>query len=98
MPTASPSISPRTGVVLLRVMKPVRVVMAAAPMPTPRNAVSSGSPAAASEPNIASRTIAATTTPSSSPIPPVAPFTLAAVPDSSTCSPVWVLATASSFC
>ena len=63
MPTASPIISARTGVFALSSRNPDAVVMPAMPMPMPTSAVSSGSPAASSDPNVITRTSAATSTP-----------------------------------
>ena len=86
MPTARPSIRARTGAVALSSTKPVSVVMPAIPTPTPTNAVSSGRPAAMTEPNITTRMTAAAATPKSSPAPPDS-CSVAATPENSTCSP-----------
>ncbi len=54
-------------------MKPVSVVIPAMPMPTPTIAVSSGIPAAMSEPKVITSTTRATTTPIASADPPGGP-------------------------
>ena len=78
--------SASTGAVALSSTKPVSVVMPAIPTPTPTNAVSSGRPAAMTEPNITTRMTAAAATPKSSPAPPDS-CSVAATPENSTCSP-----------
>lgn len=57
-------------------------------MPTPMSAVSSGSPAAAIEPKVISRTTAATATPMPSATPPAAGWVARAVPPTSTVRPL----------
>ncbi|CAM5523485.1 hypothetical protein SCHAM137S_01874 [Streptomyces chartreusis] len=56
--------------------------------PTPTTAVSSGSPAAASEPNVTSRTTAAIAMPITSAAPPAPPPSSMALPPASTVSPL----------
>ncbi|MDQ1017688.1 invasion protein IalB [Streptomyces afghaniensis] len=55
--------------------------------PTPMRAVSSGSPAAASEPKVTSNTTAAIATPITSAVPPGPALSPSALPPASTVSP-----------
>ena len=71
----------------LRSVNPDAAVMPAMPMPMPTSAVSSGSPAASSEPNVITRTIAATATPRIS-VAPVSGAARMASPPISTVRPV----------
>ena len=66
MPTARPSIVARIGAVEPRSTKPVAIVMPETPMPTPMSAVTSGMPAASSDPNVMTSTKIATMMPSAS--------------------------------
>jgi len=66
MPTASPSIIARVGALSLTPRKEAAPIMAAIVPTTPRAAVSSGSPAATSEPNVIMRMTRATPMPISS--------------------------------
>ena len=86
MPTASPSISARIGAVVDICTKPDTMRMPAMPTPTPIRAVSSGSPAATTDPNVMSSTISAMTTPSPS-VEPTDGICLTAAPDRSTVIP-----------
>jgi hypothetical protein len=70
MPTASPSIRARIGVVDCRSTNPVSAVIPAAPMPTPTAAVSRFIPAATSDPYVTASTTSAATTPIPSAAPP----------------------------
>ncbi len=56
-------------------------------IPTPMTAVSRGSPAAATEPKVISRTTAASPMPMASPAPPAAGWVASAVPPVSTVRP-----------
>src|SRR5674476_1181191 len=60
MPTASPIIRPSTGVMEFIGTSTLKASEPATPKPTPTSAVSSGRPAAMSEPRARTRTIAAT--------------------------------------
>ena len=62
---------PRAGVTELSSTNPLSVVMPVNPMPTPITAVSSGMPAASSEPNVMTRTTRAMATPMTSAEPPM---------------------------
>ena len=86
MPTAKPSITARVIDVSARLVKPLASRMPSAPIATPRTPVSSGSPAASSEPKVTVRTSSATTTPRASPTWELA-TTGAAEPPYSTCRP-----------
>ena len=66
MPTASPIMTARTGVVELMSVKLAVARMPSMPTPTPTAAAMSGVPAATREPKVMSRTIAAMATPTSS--------------------------------
>ncbi|CAM5553187.1 hypothetical protein SGLAM104S_03166 [Streptomyces glaucescens] len=66
MPTASPSISARLSAVEDTVTAEETASSPTSPVPIPTNAVSSGIPAASSEPKVRASTASATTTPSSS--------------------------------
>ncbi len=74
-------------VVSARPSGPARAVMANRLMPTPMSAVSSGSPAAASEPKVISSTTAATEMPIASAVPLGPPTSSRASPPASTVSP-----------
>ena len=66
MPTASPIMTASTGVVELMSVAAAARRMPSMPVPTPREAATSGAPAARTEPKVTSRTTAAMTTPTSS--------------------------------
>ena len=66
MPTARPSMRASSGVVEETVAKPVAPKISATVRPTPSSAVSSGMPAARSEPRVSQSTIRATSTPTPS--------------------------------
>ena len=68
MPTARPSITASVIEVSVRSVKPLASVMPRAPNATPRTPVSSGRPAASSDPKVTVSTTSATTTPRTSPI------------------------------
>ena len=70
MPTARPSIAPRTGAICWRSSQWVRARAPSRLTPTPVKATASGMPAITREPSITIRTTAATPTPMASPIPP----------------------------
>lgn len=86
MPTASPIIIASVEVVDPRSRTLASAVMVETPMPTPMSAVSSGSPAATSEPKVTTRTRPAMTTPTISPAP-VSGIAWSASPPISTVSP-----------
>ena len=69
MPTASPSMTPSTGVTDTISTTPDSDSAARTPMPTPTSALRIGSPAPTRVPSMATRTIAAMTRPTSSPPP-----------------------------
>lgn len=95
MPTASPSIEARDGAVLEMVSTPVSADRPSRVMATPAIAVSSGMPAANSEPNVTVSTTRATATPMSSLVCPVLWLLPYADPPTSTVSPAsfagWVV-------
>src|SRR4051794_24523288 len=66
MPTARPSIAASVVTVEVRSVRPLASWMPSAPMPTPISAVSSGRPAAGSDPKVIVSTKTATITPSAS--------------------------------
>ena len=68
MPTARPSIVESDVAVDVRSVKPLARVIPSMLVPTPMIAVSSGRPAASSEPNVTVRTSMAISTPRASPI------------------------------
>jgi len=76
----------RVNVVELRSVKPVAISMPSTPNPTPMIAVSSGSPAVSSEPNVMIKMMAATARPSPS-VPPCWNGSWDASPPNSTRSP-----------
>ena len=84
MPTARPSISATVGTAESMSTKPVTAVIPMIPITTPISAVSSGSPAAASEPNVIRSTSAATARPMISPRPPSEASEVTASPPNST--------------
>ncbi len=69
MPTASPSITPSTGVTETNSTTPEKDSEASDAMATPSSAVSSGRAAPITVPSMTKRTIAAITTPAISPGP-----------------------------
>ena len=96
MPTARPIISASTGVFEFSSSEPDASMIPAIPMPTPISAVSSGIPAASSEPNVMISTTAATATPRPS-VAPVAGAPCTASPPYSTSNPAWRPGAAVSF-
>ncbi len=87
MPTARPIIIARVEVVEPRSRTFASAVIEETPMPTPMIAVSSGSPAATSEPKVTTRTKPAMTTPTISPAP-VSGMVWRASPPTSTVRPL----------
>ena len=87
MPTARPSISATVGTAESMSTKPVAAVIPMIPITTPISAVSSGSPAAASDPNVIRSTSPATARPMISPTPPIEASDTTASPPNSTCRP-----------
>ncbi len=87
MPTARPSIIASVLVVLDRPSTLPSPVISAMPRPTPITAVSSGSPAASSEPKVITRTTADIAMPIASAEPPASPPAIRAVPPMSTVRP-----------
>lgn len=88
MPTARPIIIARVEVVEPRSRVLASAVIAETPMPTPMRAVSSGRPAATSEPKVMTRTTAATAMPMIS-LLPVCGTVWSASPPISTVSPAF---------
>ncbi|CAM5434536.1 hypothetical protein SALBM311S_04731 [Streptomyces alboniger] len=88
MPTARPIINASVEVVSPRSRALARAVMVETPIPTPMIAVSSGSPAATSEPRVTTRTTAAMARPMTSPTAPGSAPAWSASPPTSTVSPV----------
>lgn len=87
MPTARPIIIASVEVVEPRSRTLASAVIVETPMPTPMRAVSSGSPAAISEPKVMTRTTAAMATPMIS-VAPVSGITWSASPPISTFIPL----------
>ncbi len=87
MPTARPSIIASVPVVADRPRVLPSAVISAMPRPTPTTAVSSGSPAATSEPKVITSTTADSAMPIASLLPPASPLDISAVPPISTFSP-----------
>ncbi len=87
MPTARPIIIASVEVVEPRSSTFARAVISETPIPTPMSAVSSGSPAAISDPKVITSTTAATATPMIS-VAPVSGITWSASPPISTVIPL----------
>ncbi len=84
MPTARPSITPRTGVVVLIANSWLIEKSAAVLIPTAKTATNIGIPAAMSDPSVINNTTSAITTPPISPGPKISlgPCSISAPPDS----------------
>lgn len=86
MATAKPSMSASVGVVDDRSTKPVAAVITPTPIAMPNKAVKRGRPAATKEPNVMTRTTAATATPITS-VRPLSDWISNASPPTSTVRP-----------
>src|SRR6476469_3714076 len=87
MPTASPNMVARVVTADDSPKTPPRAMIAHVLTPTPSTAVSSGSPAATTDPNVTSSTSAASTTPTTSLTPPTRGLPARTGPPTSTVSP-----------
>ena len=87
MPTASPSIRASVGAVELSLTSPVSASIPSRPIATPTIAVTSGSPAASSAPNVTIKTMNAATSPIASPLDCLPLPVLTTPPENSTWRP-----------